>query len=129
MKDKIRSASAGKPAATIRSYLAGQPKDVRAALESLVETIRGVVPDAVEGTSYGLPALFHGGKPLAAFAALKGHMSYYPMSGGIVGKYKTELRAFVTSKGAVQFTVEKPIPPALLKKLVKARVKEIEGEA
>lgn len=112
---------------TFEAFLAAQPEKERAVLKKLIDTVRAAVPEAEEGESYGLPAFRYRGKPLAAFGVSRKHCSFFPMSGSIVGAHEKELAAFATSKGAVQFTPEKPIGVTLLKKLVKARVKEIEG--
>jgi uncharacterized protein YdhG (YjbR/CyaY superfamily) len=103
------------------SYLALQPEKVRGVLEKLRQTIKSSAPEAEEVISYGMPAFrYHG--ILVYFAAFKNHCSLFP--GSIVEKMKNELKDFKTSKGTIQFTAEKPLPAALVKKIVKARVKE-----
>lgn len=103
------------------SYLALQPEKVRDVLEKLRQTIKSSAPEAEEVISYGLPAFrYHG--MLVYFAAFKNHCSFFP--GSIVEKMKNELKNYKTSKGTIQFTAEKPLPAALVKKIIKARVKE-----
>ncbi|MBS1553039.1 MAG: DUF1801 domain-containing protein [Bacteroidetes bacterium] len=103
------------------SYLALQPEKVREVLEKLRQTIKSSAPEAEEVISYGLPAFrYHG--MLVYFAAFKNHCSFFP--GSIVEKMKNELKNYKTSKGTIQFTAEKPLPAALVKKIIKARVKE-----
>lgn len=103
------------------SYLALQPEKARDVLEKLRQTIKSSAPEAEEVISYGLPAFrYHG--MLVYFAAFKNHCSFFP--GSIVEKMKNELKNYKTSKGTIQFTAEKPLPTALVKKIVKARVKE-----
>lgn len=103
------------------SYLALQPEKVRDVLEKLRQTIKSSAPEAEEVISYGMPAFrYHG--MLVYFAAFKNHCSFFP--GSIVEKMKNELKNYKTSKGTIQFTAEKPLPTALVKKIVKARVKE-----
>lgn len=103
------------------SYLALQPEKVRDVLEKLRQTIKSSAPEAEEVISYGLPAFrYHG--MLVYFAAFKNHCSFFP--GSIVEKMKNELKNYKTSKGTIQFTAEKPLPTALVKKIIKARVKE-----
>jgi uncharacterized protein YdhG (YjbR/CyaY superfamily) len=111
----------------IDAILAASPKEHRAALQKIRETIREIVPDAVEGISYSIPAFRYKGKPLAGYASLKDHCSYFPMSGKLTAKFKKELKDFKTSKGGIQFQPEHPIPSSLLKKLLLERIKEIEG--
>lgn len=103
------------------SYLALQPEKARDVLEKLRQTIKSSAPEAEEVISYGLPAFrYHG--MLVYFAAFKNHCSFFP--GSIVEKMKNELKNYKTSKGTIQFTAEKPLPAALVKKIIKARVKE-----
>ena len=97
----------------------------RAALEKIRTSIKAAAPNAVEGFSYGLPAFLIDGKAIAGFAAAKNHCSYYPMSGSVVATMGDALAKYETSKGAVTFPSNKPLPAALVKKLVKCRMAEI----
>jgi uncharacterized protein YdhG (YjbR/CyaY superfamily) len=107
----------------IDSYLANQPENVRDALEKLRQTIKQLVPDAIEVISYQMPAFkYHG--ILVYFAAFKNHCSLFPGNAKIISQFKDELKEFVTSKGTIQFTLEKPIPDDLLKKIIIARMNE-----
>lgn len=110
------------------TYLSKLSTDKRATLEKVRKAIRAAAPDAEEGVSYGLPAFIQG-KPIAGYGASANHCAYYPMSGAIVEKMKAELNGYKTSKGAIQFPIGKPLPAALIKKLVKARLAEIAGTA
>ena len=110
--------------AKIEAYLAAVPVDKRASLETLRAQIKRLAPDAHEYFTYGMPA-FKLGKGLAAYAAAKHHCALYPMSSNIAPLLADELKAFKTSKGAIQFTVEKPLPPALVAKIINARIAEI----
>ena len=109
---------------TIEAYLAKVPADKRAALETLRRQIRQLVPEAVEYFAYGMPA-FKLGKGLAAYAAAKTHCALYQMSSTIVPLLQGELSGFKTSIGTIQFTVEKPLPEALVAKIINARLAEI----
>jgi uncharacterized protein YdhG (YjbR/CyaY superfamily) len=111
---------------TIDEYLAAVSADKRAALERLRRTIRSIVPKAEECISYGLAAFRLDGRPLVAFGAGKNHCAFYPMSGATVDGFKDELEAYETSKGAIRFSANKPLPVALVKKLIKARIAENE---
>lgn len=117
-----------KPAGIHAAYLAGIGPDQRAALERLRAAILAAAPRAEEGVSYGLPAFRLDGKPLAAFSAAKNHCSFYPMSGALVAQHADALAGFDTSKGTIRFTPEKPLPAALVRKIVKARIAEMASE-
>ncbi len=107
----------------IDEYLFALPEEVRAILEKLRQTIRQAAPHAEEVISYQMPAFkYHG--MLVYFAAFKNHCSFFPGNAGLLETMKDELKDFKTSKGTLQFTVEKPLPSALVKKIVKARIKE-----
>jgi 3-methyladenine DNA glycosylase AlkD/uncharacterized protein YdhG (YjbR/CyaY superfamily) len=112
----------------IDDYLAGVSPEQRAALEKLRKTIQAAFPDAEEGFSYGLPAFLLGGKPIAAFSTSAKHCSYFPMSGSVVAVLKDDLKNYDTSKGTIRFTPDKPLPASLIRKLVKARLAEIEAK-
>ena len=111
---------------TIDEYLAGVTKTQRASLEKLRKTIHAAIPDAEESISYGLAAFRLHGKPLVAFGASANHCSFFPMSGTIVDAHKKDLVGYETSKGTIRFQAERPLPAALVRKLVKARLAESE---
>jgi uncharacterized protein YdhG (YjbR/CyaY superfamily) len=108
---------------TIDEYLARLGPDKRAALEKLRKTIRAAAPRADECISYSLPAFRLNG-PLVAFGATASHCAFYPMSSSTVAAHKDELEDFDTSKGTIRFQPDKPLPPALVRKMVKARIAE-----
>ena len=109
--------------ATIDEYLAAVPADKRAALEKLRRLIQSAAPKAEECISYGLPA-FRQGRMLVAFGAAAGHCSFYPMSSTLIEAHREELKGYSTSKGTIRFQPAKPLPAALVRKLVKARLAE-----
>jgi uncharacterized protein YdhG (YjbR/CyaY superfamily) len=109
---------------TIDEYLAAVSDEQRAALEKLRKTIRAAAPKAEECISYQLAAFRLDGKPLVAFGATDNHCAFYPMSSSTVAAHKDELTAYETSKGAIRFQADKPLPVALVRKLVKARIAE-----
>ena len=109
-------------AKTIDNYLASLNDDKRAALERLRKVIRAAAPKAEECISYGLPAFRLNGRPLVALGAAANHCAFYPMSGSTVGALKRELKAYDTSKGTIRFQTDKPLPIALVRKLVRARI-------
>jgi len=112
---------------TIDEYIARFPKDVRDVLEELRRVIRESAPKAEETISYGIPTFDLNGRHLVHFAAYKNHVGFYPTPSAIEA-FKKELSAFRTSKGTVQFPLDKPIPFDLVKKIVKFRVKENESK-
>ena len=113
-------------AKSVDDYLASIPEESRAALEKIRQSIRSAAPDADEGFSYGIPAFRYKGRPIAGYAALKDHCSFFPMSSAVVSAHAAELKRYELSKGTIRFPINKPLPAALVKKLVKARIAEIE---
>lgn len=111
-----------KPPKTIAEYLAGVPDDSRAALEKLRRTVKSIVPDAVETISYQIPTFKLNGRMLVSFAAFAEHCSFFPGAGPIE-QHQDELKSFPTSKGTIRFTPDRPLSSALVKKLVKTRIK------
>lgn len=109
--------------ATVEEYLAALPEEPRAALESLRATIREAAPQAVEAMAYGVPAFAVHGKPLVCYAAFKAHCSFYPLDPALIAAHEGALAPFTTSKGTIQFTPERPLPAALVKKIVEARLR------
>lgn len=109
----------------IDSYLAGVGEPQRGTLEQLRQTLRQILPDAEEGIAYGAPAFKMGGKAIAGFAAYKDHLSYLPHSGAVTEALGTELAAYKTTKGSVQFAIDEPLPDDVVGLLVAARKKEL----
>jgi uncharacterized protein YdhG (YjbR/CyaY superfamily) len=114
---------------TIDEYLAPLSADKRAALEKLRKTIKAAVPEAEECISYGLAAFRLNGRPLVAFGATDKHCAFYPMSSTTVVTLKDKLAGYDTSKGTIRFQANKPLAATLVRKLVKARIEEIDGRA
>ena len=111
----------GSPVATdTDDWLSRLAPEPRAALEKLRAQIRAAAPDAEEKISYGQPTfMLHG--HLVAFGAFRKHLSFFPMNASIIASFP-EAAPFATSKGTMQFQPGRPIPPALVKKIVKARI-------
>jgi uncharacterized protein YdhG (YjbR/CyaY superfamily) len=109
----------------VDEYLAGVPEPARGTLNKMRAAIRSAVPpEATEVISYGMPAFKHNGV-LVWFAAFSNHCSLFPTA-SVIEAFKNELKGFSTSKGTIQFPTDKPLPTALVKKLVKARVAQNE---
>lgn len=110
---------------TIDEYLDELPEKEMILLHKLRKAIKSAAPQAEEVISYGMPGFkYHG--MLVYFAAFKNHCSFFPGSSQIVKLYD-ELKPFKTAKGTIQFTADKPLPLALVKKIVKARMEENEA--
>lgn len=110
-------------AKTIDEYIILQPKEVQVYLQKLRQTIKSAAPNAEETISYKMPAFrYHG--MLVYFAAFKNHYSLFPANGSIIATMNEELKKYKTGKGTIQFTYGKPLPVALIKKIVKARVQQ-----
>ena len=125
-KEKSGTASAKKSASvqSVDDYLAALPEEARATLEKLRKVVKAAVPKATEVISYQMPMYKHHGM-LVGFAAFKDHCSFFPGAHPIA-THKDELKAYETSKGTIRFPIGKPLPAALVKKLVKTRVAENE---
>jgi uncharacterized protein YdhG (YjbR/CyaY superfamily) len=113
---------------TIDEFLAEVTPDKRATLEKLRKAIRSIVPKAEECITYGVAAFRLNGKPIAGFAAAANHCSYFPMSSKTIVTLQNDLKNYDTSKGAIRFAVDKPLPAALIRKLLKTRMAEIAGQ-
>jgi uncharacterized protein YdhG (YjbR/CyaY superfamily) len=111
---------------SVDEYLASVPEPARSTLNKIRSTIRSAVPsEATEAISYGIPTIKYKGS-LLAFAAFTNHCSVFPMSYAVMGELEKELKRFEVSKGTIRFPMNKPLPAALVKKIVKARIAEKE---
>jgi uncharacterized protein YdhG (YjbR/CyaY superfamily) len=131
-RDRMKASSSStqtsrkEPWANIDEYLASLPADQRVVLQALRKAISAAAPGAEEGVSYGLPAFRLKGRPLVCFAAASHHCSLYPMSPAVIRAHADNLKKYEISKGTIRFTA--PLPSALVRKLVKARVAELESK-
>lgn len=106
----------------VDAYLSRLPKESRAVLEKLRQTVKSTVPEAVEVISYQIPTFKYQGRMLVSYAGFSAHCSFFPGIGPIVA-HQDELKSFQTSKGTIRFTTDKPLPASLVKKLVKTRIR------
>ena len=113
----------------VDEYLHRLEEPKRGVLETLRRTILDVVPEAEEVISYGVPAFRVRGKTVAGFAAFKTHLSYLPFSGSVLGRVAEELEGYTMTKSSLHFPVDRPLPKALVKKLIAARLAEIDGRS
>ena len=112
-------------AATVDEYLAALPDDRRAVMDELRQTVRAAAPQATESIAYGMPALRSlGGHFLVSYDAFKHHYSLFPASDAVVGALGEQLAPYLAGKGTIRFPADKPIPHALVTKVVKVRLEE-----
>ena len=109
----------------IDDYLANLDEPKRTTLQKLRQTIQSIIPEAEQGMSYGMPAFRLDGKVIAGFAAFKNHLSYLPHSGSVLPEIADDIAGYVTSKGALQFSIDKALPKTLVRKLIAVRLREI----
>ena len=108
-------------------YLAALEEPKRSTLDALRRTILDIVPEVEQCISYGAPAFRLQGKVIAGFAAFKNHLSYLPHSGSVIPRLGDALSKYKTSKGALQFPIDRPLPKALVKKLIAIRQRQALG--
>jgi uncharacterized protein YdhG (YjbR/CyaY superfamily) len=109
---------------TIDDYLKSVPEDRRRALENLRATIRSIVPDAEECISYRIPAFRLNGVVVAGFCATAKGCSYFPFSGSTLKTLARDISRYDQTKGSLHFSSDEPLPTALVRKLIKARIAE-----
>ena len=133
MKSKTSSASGATQKAisnpkTVDEYIAATPEPARAMLSKMRTAIRSALPaDATEVISYRMPAFKHK-KVLVWIGAFQEHCSLFPTA-AVMEQFKSELTAYKTAKGTVQFPIDKPLPVALIKKIVKVRLEQSGSKA
>jgi uncharacterized protein YdhG (YjbR/CyaY superfamily) len=127
--DKRNSPAKPDPKATpktIDAYLASIPEPAHSTLQKVRAAIRSALPpSATETISYKIPAFRHG-QIVIWFAAFANHCSIFPTA-RLIEMFKKDLAPYTLSKGTIQFPTNKPLPAALIKKMVKARLAQIEG--
>ncbi len=111
---------------SIDAYLGALEEPQRSALQALRRTILEIVPEAEEVISYGVPAFRVRGETVVGFAAFKHHLSYLPFSGSVLGRLVSELDGYEMTKSSLHFSVDRPLPRALVEKLIRARLAEID---
>ena len=108
-----------------KAYFTSLPAPVRSRMKAIRDMVRGIAPDAIEVFSYGIPGFKLDGKPLVWYGAFAQHTSLFPMTASIRKAHAAALDGYKTSAGTVQFPLDKPLPTALVKRLIKARLAEI----
>jgi uncharacterized protein YdhG (YjbR/CyaY superfamily) len=111
------------PATSVAEYLAAVDPEERAVLEEVRATILAAAPRATEEIRYKMPIYdLHG--PLVGFAAQRNYLGFYVMSAPVVSRFAPELKGFDVGKGCIRFSSRAPLPLALVRRLVQARVVE-----
>jgi len=111
---------------TVDEYVAAAPKDKQATLRRLRRTIKAAAPKASESLSYGIVGYKLRRKAVAYFAYWKAHYALYGLGSRVTKAHAAELKPYLQTKGTIQLPADKPLPYALVTKLVKARIAEIE---
>jgi uncharacterized protein YdhG (YjbR/CyaY superfamily) len=126
-KKESAKRSGTEAAAAIERYIAAAPEPARKLLTQIREVVRAAAPrEAEEIFSYGMPGFQYKGR-LLWYGAFKQHVGFYPGSPPMLQSIADDLKGYRTSKGAVQFPLDKPLPVALVKKIVMLRVAENEA--
>jgi uncharacterized protein YdhG (YjbR/CyaY superfamily) len=112
---------------SVEDYLAALPEAPRVALEKLRMQIKAAAPEATETISYQMPAFKLRGRFLVSYAAFKDHCSLFPASEKVLEACGHELTPYFSGKGTIRFTTERPLPSALVKKIMKSRIEEQEA--
>ena len=107
----------------VLAHLSKVPQPQKATLETLRKTILEIIPEAEEVISYGFPGYRISGKIICGFDAFKNHCSYFPHSSLVIPELANQLVKYKTSKGALQFPIDKPLPKALVRKLIRTRIR------
>ena len=113
----------------VDEYLREVEEPKRSTLQRLRATILEIIPEAEQVISYGLPAFRVGGATVAGFAAFKDHLSYVPFSGSVLGQLGDELEGYTMTKSSLHFDVDRPLPKALVNKLISTRLAEARGRS
>jgi uncharacterized protein YdhG (YjbR/CyaY superfamily) len=113
--------------ALVDARLAAMPADQRAALQALRETIAAAAPEAEETISYSMPAFRYRGRALVSYDGFKAHCSLFPMSAALIESLGDEVAGFATAKGTLRFTPGHPLPSALVERIVRERMAQIDA--
>jgi uncharacterized protein YdhG (YjbR/CyaY superfamily) len=114
---------------TVDEYFAAVPEPAYSTSNKVRGVIRAAMPgDCTEVISYGIPTFKYQGQSVVAIAAFTKHCSLFPMGSSAIARFKNELKGYQTSKGTIQFPIDKPLPSTLVKKIVKARIAQNEAK-
>jgi uncharacterized protein YdhG (YjbR/CyaY superfamily) len=122
---KRTAAKSRKVSNTVEEYVAALPEAARAQVQRMRELVRSAMPsDATETISYGIPA-FKRKKVLVWYAGFAKHCSLFPTA-AVIARFRSDLKLFSVSKGTIQFPLDKPLPARLIKRILRARIAEVE---
>lgn len=110
---------------TVAAYLDTLSREHRVAVEKLINIVKAAAPQLEEGLSYSVPNYKLNGKPVIGIAAAKTHTGLYVMSKAVIKAFSAELKVYDTAKGSIRFPLDAKLPAALIKRIVKARVAEV----
>ena len=113
----------------VDDYFNSLDASARDAFEHICDLVIEIVPEAEQGTSYGMATLKYNQKPLLAFLAAKHHLSIFPFSSRVVDAVRDRLAAFELSKGTIRFTAATPLPDEVVRDIIRHRIQEIAGPA
>jgi uncharacterized protein YdhG (YjbR/CyaY superfamily) len=125
-KPSPRSGSQRPGSAAVDAYLTGLSPEIRAALERLRTLVRAEVPEAEDTISYKIPAFRYRGKILVWYAGFQDHASFFPGHLSRLTEFAKDIAPFASGKGTLRFDPKRPLPAPLVRRLVRARVREIE---
>ena len=111
----------------VTDYYATLPTDVRELFDGIRRRALELVPEAVEGRSYGMPALLYQGKGFLSTMQTTKHLAIYPFSGKVVSQVADRLSGFSLSSGAIRFSTAQPIPADVLDDILRLRAQEIDA--
>jgi uncharacterized protein YdhG (YjbR/CyaY superfamily) len=117
----------GKGFTSVDEYIATFPPETQALLTKMRETIQAEAPDATERIAYQMPTFYQHGN-VVHFAALKHHIGFYPTSSGVAA-FERELSSYISTKGAVRFPMDQPLPLDLIRRITRFRVRENQERA
>jgi uncharacterized protein YdhG (YjbR/CyaY superfamily) len=117
--------AAAMSAEEVDQYLRALEEPKRSTLQALRKTVLEIIPEAEQVISYRVPAFRVGGKTIAGFAAFKDHLSYLPFSGSVLGQVGDELEGYAMTKSSLHFGVDRPLPKALVGKLIEMRLADV----
>lgn len=120
---EAKKVATGAQSKDVDKYIATAPAEAQPTLVEIRKIIRSAVPEATEVINYGIPT-FKLDKAVVSFGAAKNHCGFYVMSTAVMGAHRDEVKGYKTGKGSINFPFGAPLPEALIKKLVKARIEE-----
>ncbi|MCF1715257.1 DUF1801 domain-containing protein [Flavihumibacter sp. RY-1] len=114
--------------ADVADYFLKLPEPERKALEAISQQIQKLVPSAQLQLSRGVPFFYYKGKRAVGFRSSKTHLSFFIMEGTVLNRFREELIAYDNSTTVIRFKPDKPLHPTIIKKLVLARIEEIDAK-